>query len=82
VPIAKGTRRAPKARNLRGACTPWKLLNLISLKCCLLDFGGRLYTILMVRKQHYKIKIYIFLGKKYNFTGGYGFMKKQDMGNG
>jgi hypothetical protein len=28
-------------------------------------------TILMVRKQHYKIEIYI------SFTGGYGFVKKQ-----
>ena len=44
-----------------GSCTPEKFLNLKSLKCHFLDFGRRFYTILVVRKQHYKIKLYIII---------------------
>ena len=50
-------------------CTPDKFLNLKSLKYHFLDFSGRFYTILLVRKQYYTIEIYIFLGKSAIFLG-------------
>jgi hypothetical protein len=57
---AKGTSWAPYMHEFsRGAractCSRGKLLNLESPKCHFLDFGERVYTILMVRKRHCNI---------------------------
>jgi hypothetical protein len=55
---AKGTSWAPYMHEFsRGsrACSSGKFLNLDSLKCHFLDFGGRFYRILMVRKRHCNI---------------------------
>ena len=57
--------RGPKARAERRRCEvclggsggmpPGKCLNLESLKCHFLDFGGRFDRNLMVRKRHYNV---------------------------
>jgi hypothetical protein len=55
---AKGTSWAPYMHEFsRGsrACSSGNFLNLDSLKCHFLDFGGRFYRILMVRKRHCNI---------------------------
>jgi hypothetical protein len=55
---AKGTSWAPYVHEFsRGswACSSGKFLNVHSLKCHFLDFGERIYRILMVRKRHCNI---------------------------
>ena len=53
-----------------GACPTGKFLNLESLKCHFLDFGGRFDRNLMVRKRDYNVsKFAIWLEFCINYEG-------------